>query len=302
MHRPLLAGTYLTSAAAVLFLALVFLDDRELDGYPLWVKPLKFAVSFAIFFYTWAWMLSLRHRAGRTSWWMGTALAVSGVAEIGLIAFQAARAHRSHFNESTPQDAAIWRLMGLTIAVLLVAQIVAAAALLLERQADRPATWAVRLGLIVSTLGIASGALMAFPRPGQNLPDNVAGAHAVGVPDGGAGLPFVGWSTTGGDLRVPHFIGMHGLQLLPLLAIALAALAARVAILRHEQVRARLVLVAGLAYLGLFALVTWQALRAQPLLSPDGLTLGVAGVLLMLTLGGVVSSLARPGAPIPQNK
>ena len=32
------------------------------------------------------------------------------------------------------------------------------------------------------------------------------------------GLPFFHWSTTGGDLRVPHFAALHIMQAVPLIA------------------------------------------------------------------------------------
>jgi len=120
----------------------------------------------------------------------------------------------------------------------------------------------------------------------QQLADgsgDIIGAHAVGVPDGGPGLPVTGWSTEGGDLRIPHFVGLHALQALPLLAFALAALSNRFPRLGDVRVRLHLVLVAAAGYAGLIALVTWQALRAQPLLAPDAATLVAAGLLVAVT-------------------
>lgn len=104
-----------------------------------------------------------------------------------------------------------------------------------------------------------------------------AGAHSVGVADGGPGLPLVGWSTVGGDLRAPHFIGLHALQLLPLLWWALGRR-------RFDRLgaggRLALVRIAGLGYLGLILLLTWQALRGQSIVAPDTLTLAAGGGLL----------------------
>jgi hypothetical protein len=122
----------------------------------------------------------------------------------------------------------------------------------------------------------------------------IAGAHSVGVEDGGPGLPVLGWSTAGGDLRVPHFVGLHALQMLPLLGWALARpWAAR---RWSERRRVALVSVGGAAYLGLLALLTWQALRGQSIVAPDLLTLGALALLAGGTALAIVL-LTRGPAP-----
>jgi len=279
----LCAGLMLT--LAVVSVAGMAVDDRTVLGVSTWLKPFKFAVSFVVYTVTVAWMISLLTRARRLAWWAGAVVAVFGALEVALIATQSARGRRSHFNNTTPLDERIWTAMGVTIGVFYVATLVIAILLLIQRLGDAPTTWALRLGLVVSMVGMALGFLMLMPTA-QQLADgsgDIIGAHAVGVPDGGPGLPVTGWSTEGGDLRIPHFVGLHALQALPLLAFALAALSNRFPRLGDVRVRLHLVLVAAAGYAGLIALVTWQALRAQPLLAPDAATLVAAGLLVAVT-------------------
>jgi NO-binding membrane sensor protein with MHYT domain len=42
--------------------------------------------------------------------------------------------------------------------------------------------------------------------------------HSVGALNDNSNLFIIGWSKTVGDLRVSHFIGMHALQVLPILS------------------------------------------------------------------------------------
>ncbi|MFF8386706.1 hypothetical protein ACF053_24085 [Streptomyces kanasensis] len=281
-------------------------DDRVLAGAPIWAKPFKFAVSFAAYCLSFAWMLSLlpdRGRAGRrTARVAGTVLAAACAVEMFLIVGQAARGRRSHFNQATPFDAAVYGAMGATAAVLWFAGLVIAVLLFRAPLADRAAALTVRASAVLALVGAAFGAVMTRPAPGQQRGvSDMVGAHSVGGPDGGAGTALTGWSTTAGDLRVPHFVGMHALQLLPLVLLVLIALAPRFARLGDPRVRFRLMAVASGAYAAVLALVSWQALRGQPLLGPDAATLTAAAVTAVLTAAGAaVTLLIRPArTPAP---
>lgn len=272
-HRGLFAFAVAMAALTPVLAILVLVDDRVLLGAPLWLKPLKFAVSLALYSATLSWMLGqLPERAlSRTGW----IITVAGGVEMAIIVGQAAVGNRSHYNMDTPLSAALWGTMGVTIAVLWLATLAVAVRFLRVPGRDRAAGTAIRLGVVVALIGLGEGFLMAS-----------TGAHAVGVPDGGPGLPLVGWSTTGGDLRVAHFIGMHALQGLPLLAFALAATRL------GEDTRVRLVRIAAAAWTGLVVLLTWQALRAQPLLAPDAVTLAALATLVAVTAAATVGTLA----------
>ncbi|MGK3205354.1 hypothetical protein [Amycolatopsis sp. MEPSY49] len=285
-HRPSAIAAAALGVLAVLCVAALLVDQRTLAGAPIWAKPFKFAVSGALYFATWSWLVSLLPRFRRTASWLTDFLVLIFAAEYVLLVFQAARGRASHFNIATPQDALIYNVMGKMIMGLWVATLVLTVLVLFTKVPDRASFWAVRAGAALSLIGISLGILMTNPTAQQlarwqagGTPDMV-GAHTVGLADGGPGLPILGWSTVAGDLRIPHFVGMHALQALPLLAIALAALAPRFARLRDDAVRARLVLVGAAGYAGLTALVTWQALRAQSIVHPDATTLGAFAVLV----------------------
>jgi peptidoglycan/LPS O-acetylase OafA/YrhL len=110
------------------------------------------------------------------------------------------------------------------------------------------------------------------------------GAHSVGVPDGGPGLPVTRWSTEGGDLRVPHFIGLHALQVLPFAALVLER--------RRRRASARPIVALGVGWIGLTLVALAQALRAQPVLAPDALTIAAA---LAIVVAAAAIAIGVPG-------
>lgn len=307
-HRPLMMFAALMALLAVVSVGGLLFDDRTIVGDPVWLKPFKFSVSFVLYATTWAWMLSLQRRQRGWVWWSSTVVAGLAALEMAIVVVQVLRGEMSHFNAAGSLNQVLFRVMGILIALLWLLNLVQGVVLLRERLAERPLALAIRLGVALGLIGMGLAFLMTGPTPdqaqalqnGEQL--SAIGAHSVGVPDGGPGMPITGWSTTGGDLRIPHFVGIHAMQALPLLAMGLAMASRRLPRLAGTAVRSRLVLVAASAYGGLLALVTWQALRGQPLIAPDALTLTAAGALAAMTVLGVRWALSARDEVVAMEK
>lgn len=283
-HRSLLSAA-LALAVAFLAVSLVGLavDHRVIGGAPAWLKPMRFGVSVSLYLVTIRWMLGVveGHRRALTA--VATVLLVGLVLELVGIDLQVLRGTTSHFNEATVFDSAVYYSMGGVISTVFAFTVVAAVLVLRSRGVDRTITAGMRWGLVLALAGMAEAVLMTV-----NLGWGDGGGHTVGARDGGPGLPLTDWSTLHGDLRIGHFVGLHALQVLPILAFLLMRVPGLA-----ERTRTRLLGVAGTGYAGGMLLVTWQALRGQALLSPDALTLAAAGALAIGVLVAAAWVLLR---------
>ena len=269
----------------VLALALIGLavDPRQVTGAPAWLKPAKFAVSISLYSFTLAWIFTFLEGWPRTRRWVGWTTAIVMFIEMAIIGGQAYRGTTSHFNASTVLDTTLFSIMGAAIVMQTLSSVAVAVALWRQTFGDVALGWALRLGMTLTIAGAFTGGLMTTPtseqlaraRAGERM--TIAGAHTVGAPDGGPGLAGTGWSTEHGDLRVPHFLGLHALQALPLVALALARRRAQ------DHIRVRLVWISAVSYMALFIILLTQALRGQSVIAPDMTTLALLGSWLVST-------------------
>ena len=283
--RALTAAALLMLGALAAFLVGIAVDPRVITGVPAWLKPSKFAMSTAIYMFTLAWIFTYLSEWPRLRRLVGRATAGIFILEVAIIALQAWRGTTSHFNVSTPLNATLFTLMGSAIVVQTLLSVLVAVALWRQKFEDRALGWALRIGMVITIAGASLGGMMTRPTETQlaqiaeTHQVSIVGAHTVGAADGGPGLPGTGWSIEHGDLRVPHFIGLHALQVLPVIALLLWW--RRI----EDARRARLMVVAGSSYATIFVILIWQALRGQALVNPDALTLGALAVWAAFTAG-----------------
>ncbi len=229
----------------------LFIDDRTLMGINVWIKPLKFCISTGIFILTVGYLNTLYPFSIRKKNIINNLVSWTLLIETGIIVYQASRGVQSHYNETTLLDGLLFAAMGILIAVnVLIMILFIFETIRLKLKTTRSVQWAILIGWSVVLFGSWVGGQMISQM-----------SHNVGVADGGAGLPLVNWSTIAGDLRIAHFFGLHGIQIIPLFALWLSN---KWKATNRSQILA--VTVFGLLYAGWIGFTFYQAKQGIPLI------------------------------------
>lgn len=228
-------------AFALVFLLLTKLTNTQVFNVNAWYKPFKFAFSTFLFAWAMAWYCSYlpSFNIHLFNWTVIILLSF----EIIYIAIQAGKGQLSHFNISTPFYSFLYSMMALAATAVTVYTAYVGLLFFTQSFPDLPNyyVWSIRLGILIFVIFSFEGFVM-----GSKL------THTIGGPDGGPGIPMLNWSTKFGDPRIAHFIGMHALQVLPILSFYVL-----------KNTKATVIVSVLYGFLALFTLV--QALQGKAL-------------------------------------
>ncbi len=247
---PILYGIVITHLFFALGCIIGFIiDDRILMGVNVWIKPLKFSISGAVYIATVGYLITLYPYSKIKKNIINNIVSWTLLIEIGIIIYQASRGVKSHYNESSLFDALLFAAMGILIAInVLIMILFIFDSIRLKLKVKKPVQSAIIMGWIIIVLGSWVGGQMISQM-----------SHNVGIADGGEGLPLVNWSTVAGDLRIAHFFGLHGIQIIPLFAVVISK---KMNIAPKNQISA--VIFFGLLYAALIGFTFYQAKQGIP--------------------------------------
>lgn len=231
-----------------------------------WRKPVVFAASFALLMVAMAWIL--RHLPQRRWGWIPTGmLGGFSIIEVFVITLQQWRGEPSHFNNHTEFDDALFGVMGSSVGMIILSIVTFFVWGCIKFRGNGAERLAAIVGLVsVLVAGYIGGSMIA---------EGDAVLAATGD------VPYEVVFGAAGSGKLAHFLGLHTLQFLGLIAIVAPA-----------RNRLRLVAVGAVAYLALFTSVTLTAYAGIAWLTPP-LPLGLLGIAGLVVAGGVVIATVR---------
>jgi hypothetical protein len=256
----------------------------SLAGPVSWRKPIIFGFSIGVTCLSIGWVLTFLPKHRLIGWLLSGALGISFLVELFLIDMQQWRGVPSHFNYSTPFDAAVFNIMGTMIVLVEIVIVLIALWTFFSLKAPPSLAWAIRLGMVLlvvsqifGNLIIANGIPQVLDfQTGEFISEGVNSAYIFGA---------------AGSMKVPHALTLHAIQVLPLLAFLLLFTN------WSESRRLTAVMVAAVGYTGLVIVSAFQTFSGLALFDMNllaGLGFGISAVNLIVAYAAAWSGSGKP--------
>ncbi|MGH8104306.1 MAG: hypothetical protein ACREJQ_07290 [bacterium] len=226
-------------ASAVFHFVVLLVTRGSWAGPVSWRKPILFGEAFGLTACSIAWFMTFLPKRPVAGWVLSIALGIANFGEVLWVSIQQWRGAASHFNNSTPFDAAAFAAAGFLILFAAVVILIVTLASFSSLSAPPSLSWAIRAGLLLLLTSQVLGLLMI---------NN----------DG----PVFG---SAGSMKLPHAFALHAAQVLPALAWLMLFSA------WNEPRQTRAVMIGTVGYAGVVGVSTRQALVGLALFDVGGL-------------------------------
>jgi hypothetical protein len=191
-----------------LCLGLLIFNHDIIAGENAWAKPTRYYLSSGTSLWTFGWFLHFINSKSQIKIF-SSLIAATMFFETTIIFVQSISGIHSHFNTSDPFNAMMNLLLLLLMLIFLIT--VTYITILFFKQKKMPIsqhyTWGLRMGLLNFVVFTAAGLIM-FAKL----------SNSIGGIGNDSGKILFNWSSKHVDLRIVHFMGVHSLQIIPLLS------------------------------------------------------------------------------------
>lgn len=259
-------------ASGVVHTAVLLLDGGSWEGPVSWRKAITFGFSFGITTLSLAWVMNFFPKYRLRNWLLMGTLGVAMFVEVFLVTMQRWRGTASHFNFSTPFDAAVFSWMGVMIGLVGIVVLLMTLWSFFSLKTTSSMALAIRVGLVLLVISQTFGGIMIS----NGLQKVFESETQKFVSSGIESASIFG---SAGNMKVPHAVTLHAIQVLPLLAWLLFFTK------WNESRRTQITLMASVGYIGLATVIAIQTFSGLA-----AIALGLLATLVFVLSTGMIAT------------
>ncbi len=190
----------------VFCIGLSLFDDTQVLGKNAWLSPIKYYFSVGVFIWSMGWYLYYLNNVIQRNVLIWGFLLTTFI-QTSIVLLQTVRGVSSFYNLNTPFDKLVFGFQTVSHIFFILLMFVTTYLFYFQKKNSNSQhfTWGIRMGMVIFLIGLLIGAYMMMVNGNSYF--NIESNFGKNV-----------FSRKHSNLKIPFFLGIHGIQIIPLLS------------------------------------------------------------------------------------